>query len=187
MTTYYELLSKIMAEIFKVLSLVDENKLDKIIEKILDSKRVFVLGVGRSGLVMKGFAMRLMHLGLNAFVVGESITPAIKKDDLLIVGSGSGKTLSVVANAEKARKYGAEIIFITSNRHSPIVKYSGLTVFLLAPTPKTEAKNLNFSIQPMGSLFEQSFLIFTDLIVLMLMDKLYMTSDKMFENHANLE
>lgn len=187
MTTYYGLLSKIMTEISQVLSSVDENKLGKIIDKILNSKRIFVLGVGRSGLVMKGFAMRLMHLGLNVFVVGESTTPAIGKGDLLIIGSGSGRTPSVVTNVKKAWEYGSAIISITSNKHSPIVEYSDFTIFLLAPTPKVKTGNFNFSIQPMGSLFEQSLLIFADLIVLMLMDKLCMTSDKMFKNHANLE
>ncbi|MGZ4892148.1 MAG: SIS domain-containing protein, partial [Halobacteriota archaeon] len=55
-------------------------------------KRLFVMGAGRSGLVVKGFAMRLMHLGFNVYVVGETVTPAVETDDLLIVISGSGET-----------------------------------------------------------------------------------------------
>lgn len=187
MTVYKELLPKILAEISQVLSSVDEDEFKKIIDVILHAKRIFVLGAGRSGLVMKGFAMRLMHLGLNVFVVGDSTTPAIGKGDLLIVGSGSGSTPSIVTNVKKAWEYSSVIISITSNKHSSIVEYSDFTMYLMAPTPKAQTANLSFSLQPMGSLFEQSLMIFTDLIVLVLMDKLHMTSEEMFKNHANLE
>src|ERR1700738_269625 len=68
------------------------------------ANRIFVVGAGRSGLALRAAAMRLMHLGLNVFVTGETITPAIQKGDLLLAASGSGTTSTIVISAEKASK-----------------------------------------------------------------------------------
>ena len=62
------------------------------------------MGAGRSGLVAKAFAMRLMHLGFTAYVVGETITPAMRPKDLLVIFSGSGRTKTIADIAETARE-----------------------------------------------------------------------------------
>ena len=72
------------------------------------SSRIFVAGAGRSGLCMRAFGMRLMHLGKTVYVVGETTTPSIAATDLLILGSGSGRTASLLAMAEQAQRRGAQ-------------------------------------------------------------------------------
>ena len=67
------------------------------------ASRVFVAGVGRSGLCMRALGMRLMHLGKTVYVVGETTTPSIAAENLLILGSGSGRTASLLALAGQAR------------------------------------------------------------------------------------
>jgi 6-phospho-3-hexuloisomerase len=56
------------------------------------SRRWYASGQGRSGLVAQMAAMRLMHVGFDAHVVGEATAPAIGSRDGLLVVSGSGET-----------------------------------------------------------------------------------------------
>ena len=131
--------------------------------------------------------MRLMHMGLNSFVVGEMVTPNLSEDDVLIIGSGSGSTGSLVVMAEKAKAIGAEVASITVQPNSPIGRLSDTVVTVPAPTPKTELDTEFDSIQPMGSLFEQSLFLLLDAVVLLLMNSSGQRSDQMFARHANLE
>ncbi len=81
---------------------LSDDEVEEFVEEILRARRIYVMGAGRSGLVAKAFAMRLMHLGLSSFVVGETITPAMSVGDLIVVFSGSGRTLTVADIAETA-------------------------------------------------------------------------------------
>ena len=74
------------------MSLVDGSQLEQA-EKLIDkNKCIFILGAGRSGLMARGFAMRLVHIGYTVYVIGETITPSIQAGDVLVSVSGSGKT-----------------------------------------------------------------------------------------------
>src|SRR5688572_30096616 len=92
---------KILSEIQNVINQINEESLQNVASVLVNAKRIFVIGEGRSGFMGKSFAMRLMHLDANVFAVGETITPSIAKGDVLIAVSGSGKTKSVVWTAEK--------------------------------------------------------------------------------------
>ena len=74
------------------LKLLEEKQVEKLLKVIVDSNKILIVGQGRSGLVGRAFAMRLMHLGLSVYVVGETITPSIEMGDLLFAISGSGRT-----------------------------------------------------------------------------------------------
>jgi 6-phospho-3-hexuloisomerase len=183
----HELTDQIAVEIQQTLSQVDEKSVLSLRGALLSGKRIFVTGRGRSGLQMKAAAMRLMHLGLQVYVIGDVTTPAITKGDLLLIGSGSGSTPSLVQYAEKAKSYGAEIALITTNANSVIAKMASYVITLPAPTPKVKEKRDFTSIQPMGSLFEQCLGILLDSIILQCMDRIDKSSDSMFSLHANLE
>jgi len=174
-------------ELNRTLSAVDPAEVEALVEAILSAKRIFAAGAGRSGLAIRGFAMRLAHLGLSAFVVGETTTPSYAAGDLLVIGSGSGGTGSLVAMATKARKIGGTVALITVLADSPIGRLADLTTTIPAVTPKSDAETSATSIQPMGALFEQSLFILFDLVVLRLMERLGLDSAAMFERHANLE
>ncbi len=88
---------------------VDESDIEAVAAGILRAERIFVAGAGRSGFAARAFANRLMHLGLTVFFVGEPTTPAVGKGDLLIIGSGSGETESLVVMAQKAKRLGAAV------------------------------------------------------------------------------
>ena len=145
--------------------------------------RVFVAGAGRSGLCMRALGMRLMHLGKTVYVVGETITPSISTADLLILGSGSGRTTGLLAMAEKAWNQGAQILLFTTDATSPLAQLADHRIVIPAPSLR-EAEG---SLQPMGSLFEQSLLILCDSLILRLMQRTGVGAAQMLERHANLE
>ena len=101
------------------------------------SPRIFVAGAGRSGLCMKAFGMRLMHLGKTVYVVGETTTPSIAASDLLILGSGSGRTASLLAMAEQAQRRGAQVLLFTTDATSPLAELSSFRVVIPAPSLKS--------------------------------------------------
>ncbi|MCS7462935.1 6-phospho-3-hexuloisomerase [Paenibacillus doosanensis] len=175
-----------LTELHGTANLLSDEAADEFADRIVSAKRIFTAGAGRSGLMMRAFAMRLMHLGLNAYVVGESVTPGIGRDDLLIIGSGSGETKSLLSMAQKAKSIGADIALVTVNPESTIGQLSDATV-RIAASPKEQQGGGSATVQPMGSLFEQSLLLLTDALVLKLMDRQGIEAAAMFSKHANLE
>jgi len=161
---------------------------------------VFVAGAGRSGLMGRAFAMRLMHLGFKAYVVGETVTPAVRQGDLLIAISGSGSTKSVVSIAEKCQAVGAFVVSLTSKEDSVLSDLSSVNVVLPS---KSNADEINenssdddISVDPscrrsvlmlMGTAFEILTLIFTDAVVLNLTYVVGASEDDMKARHANTE
>jgi 6-phospho-3-hexuloisomerase len=137
--------------------------------------------------MVKAFAMRLMHIGFESYVVGETITPAIGKRDLLFIGSGSGETPSLAVIAQNAKKTGAQIALVTIFPQSTIGRLANLIISIQAPTYKTEKAVGVSSVQPKGSLFEQSMLLMLDAVVLALMIKMKKKLNSIMIHHANLE
>ncbi len=175
----------ILRELETVLEQTDPADGDILAEAILGAERIFLAGAGRSGMAAKAFAMRLMHLGLTAFVCGETTAPGIGPKDLLVVVSGSGETASLAAMAKKARAQGAQVALVTVRPESTVGALASAVLQVPAPTPKADSGFR--SVQPMGSLFEQASFLILDALVLELMDRLGETGDTMFARHANLE
>jgi 6-phospho-3-hexuloisomerase len=184
---FREYLTDIASEVRNALSGISDEKLQLLVHSVLDADRLFSAGSGRSGLMVKAFAMRLMHIGLKSYVVGETVTPAIGKGDLLLIGSGSGETESLAVIAQKAKKTGAQIALVTVFPLSTIGRLADPIITIQAPTYKTENTGGVSSIQPRGSLFEQSMLLMLDAVVLALMIKMKKRLDSIMIHHANLE
>ncbi|MBO7747172.1 6-phospho-3-hexuloisomerase [Paenibacillus sp. MWE-103] len=173
-----------LGELTEALTGIAEERTESFAALLLGARRVFVAGAGRSGLMMRAFAMRLMHLGLNAHVVGDTATPGLRADDVLVVGSGSGETGSLAAMAEQAKRLGAAVALVTASSASRIGRSADEVVRIPGAT---NAEREAPSVQPMGSLFEQALLLYLDALVLRLMERLAITEDAMKARHANLE
>ena len=153
-----------------------KNKLNSLIDRIIKAKKIFVFGVGRSGYIGRCFAMRLMHLGFKSYFVGETTTPSYEKDDLLILISGSGRTESVLTVAKKAKGINDNIVAIVCECGN-IIDFADLTI----PLEVKKSKYL-----PMGTTFEETALIFLDLVIAELMKRLNLDESEIIKRHCNL-
>jgi 6-phospho-3-hexuloisomerase len=177
-------ITTILHELKHTADSISQSQLENLIKTILAHQRIFVYGKGRSGLMLKAFAMRLMQIGLVSYVVGETTTPSIRDDDLLMLASASGETSSVVLTAESARKRGADLLVITASRDSSLARLQNPDLIIKSGTKYSIS---TASVQPLGSLFEQSLLILFDAVILMMVRQGIASNSKMATRHASLE
>jgi 6-phospho-3-hexuloisomerase len=182
---FAEVTLAIHGEIGSVLSQVSPAEAEALLEAVLAAKRVYLTGEGRSGLVARTFAMRLQHLGLVSYVIGETICPALEAGDLLIAASGSGKSAGTLVVAEAARKAGARLAALSATRDNPLAKLCDLVLVVPGAT-KHEAAGEAKSIQPLSSLFDQSQHVVQDALTVLLGQRLEKTKAEMKAKHTNI-
>jgi 6-phospho-3-hexuloisomerase/3-hexulose-6-phosphate synthase/6-phospho-3-hexuloisomerase len=144
--------------------------------------RIFLAGAGRSALVARFFAMRLMHGGYDVYVVGEIVTPSLKKGDLLIVISGSGETETMIAFAKRAKELGAEIVLISAKDDSTLGDLANTIIPIGLPDLYGKVIGM-----PMGTVFELSTLIFLEAVISHIIHEKGIAEEEMRSRHANLE
>ena len=174
---------------------LEEENIEEMLTLLRSCDNVFLLGLGRSGLVAKAFAMRLMHLGIGVYVVGETITPAIGDKDCLLAISGSGETSYIISTAQTAKKRGAKIIAVTSYIDSTVGQMADLVVHIKGRTKIDSEKNYirrqingrHQSLSPLGTLFEVTTLIFLDGVIAQLMADMGKTEADLKQRHTVLE
>jgi 6-phospho-3-hexuloisomerase len=180
-----------LEELRAVFHTVKASTTETLCQEILKANRICLYGVGREGLMMKAFAMRLFHLGLDVHVVGDMTTPPVGKGDLLMVSSGPGKLSTVAALLEVAKKAGARTLVITAQPKSRDAKKADVVIHLPAQTMANDMKAkpsiAKTSVLPMGSLFEITQLFFFEFVVMFLKEKLGQSSNEMRKRHTNLE
>jgi 6-phospho-3-hexuloisomerase len=179
-------LDRIIVEIKAVSGKIDNMQLEKIADLLIRSQRIFVIGEGRSGLMAKSFAMRLMHLGATVYVIGETITPSVEQEDVLIAVSGSGTTKQVVWTAEKARALGCKVIAVTTDPESELALSASLILHIPAAT-KYRRENELQTIQPLGSLFDQCAHLVFDTVCLEYGEKNHVDHGQAYQKHSNME
>lgn len=177
---------EILEELKITLSGIKKEEIFGLEEELQKAERIFCDGLGRSGLFCRAFAMRLMHLGMSCFYVGDTMTPAIERGDLLLICSGSGGTETLISHGKKAKKNGARIALVTGNEISHLGELADVRVLIKAPQ-KNEVKRGKKTVLPMGSLFEDSISLLFESLVLDLMEQRNETGQSMFQRHANLE
>jgi 6-phospho-3-hexuloisomerase len=175
----------VLSENQQVLSSVSWTSVENLVDLISCTRRVFVLGEGRSGLAIRMAAMRLMHLGGRVHVVGETTTPAMAGDDVLIAVSGSGGTPGVVAAAKQAGTVGGRLAAVTAVASSPLAAIADLVVPI--PAASKHERDSENSAQFAGSLFEQATVLLFDAVFHTLSRELGKTADTLWSTHANLE
>lgn len=179
---------------------LDVEKLEKFVDMLVEfypnkQGRILVMGAGRSGLVGRAFAMRLLHLGYNAYVLGETIVPAIREGDIVVAISGSGKTKLIVTAAEAAKEAKARLVAITSYPDSPLGKLADLVIEVPGRTKYSNETDyfarqilgITEPLAPLGTLFEDTTMIVLDGIVAELMIRLKKTEEDLRLVHANIE
>jgi len=158
---------------------MSEEQIEIMLEALLEARdrKILAVGSGRSGFVGKSFALRLMHLGFDVYVAGETITPALREGDLVVAISGSGTTRTVVTQAEVAKEIGAKVLAITSHPESPLAQISDFVVVIKGRTKiareddyiSRQMMGEHEPLAPLGTMFELSAMVFLDCIIAELM------------------
>ena len=164
----------------RILRAVSDSSSAGFLNAILEAPRVFVYGLGRSGLVARMFGMRLVHLGRDATVVGDTTTPAIRERDLLVLCSRTCKSPFLHHVVRLAGQQGSRTALVTGGESTTLEQGVDLVVRLPLETATDDHD------QPMGSLFEQALLLYLDGVVLRLMAELSKTPEDMERIHSNL-
>lgn len=194
-----EAMEQVASFISKLPSMMDYGQIAQMVDMLIyaqaANRSIFVVGAGRSGLIARAFAMRLMHLGFHVYVIGETITPAAGKGDILVAISGSGRTMIVVTVAQVAKQVGAKVIAITSHPDSPLGKLADHIVFVPGRTKISDETDyfsrqilgIHEPLAPLGTLFEICAMVFLESIISELMHRLGKTEEDLKARHATIE
>jgi len=172
-----------------------QNIVDTLIQAYNEKRKILVMGAGRSGLVGKAFAMRLMHLGFNSYVLGDTITPPVRAGDIVFAISGSGRTELIVTAAKAGKIVGAKVIAITSHPDSPLGEIADLVLEVPGRTKLAEETDyfarqilgIHEPLAPLGTLFEDTTMVILDGLIVELMHQLGKTEKELKSMHANIE
>ncbi|MEM3699357.1 MAG: 6-phospho-3-hexuloisomerase [Candidatus Bathyarchaeia archaeon] len=175
------------------------KEVERLIELLIGAKdkKIFIVGIGRSGFVARAFALRLMNLGFNVYFLGETITPAAEKGDLLIAISGTGATKMVLTASTAAKEIGATVIAITSFPESPLGQMADLVVTVKGRTKMGWPREDDYlarqimgerePLTPLGSVFENNCMVFLDSLIVELMHRMGRTEEDLKRRHATIE
>lgn len=112
---------------------LDRACLHQVVELLSKSHMIYIYGMGTSSAIVNDFQYRLMQLGYNA--VSYTDVPSmkistlnIKKGDVAVGISHSGRTVATVEVLELAKAAGAETVCITSYPNSQITKVSDYSI-----------------------------------------------------------
>lgn len=177
---------EIVTELSASLLAVDPLKMQAAISRLYHSKRIFCDGLGRSALAMRGFAMRLMQLGFHSHMVGETTATAFCEGDTLVLCTASGSSPILLYHAQLAKRLGGNIVLITGKTQTKIAELAD-EIIVIPASNKDSKQEERSSIQPMGSLFEQTSQLVCDTMVLQLMEQYGISAEEMRKRHANLE
>lgn len=179
---FSESIEYITSSISKNLGTYKKEKIKCAVDTIDSSQKIFVYGAGRSGLVGRTFAMRLMQIGLRAFFIGETITPAVNNKDCVIFISRTGETQTAIQAADIVEKrVKSKIIVVTGSPESTLARYADILLVIDAPRSEKDPQ-----LAPLGTIFENSAMIFLDALIALLMEELGETEEDMKIRHPIL-
>lgn len=169
----------ILQALGRVLSEDRSKDIREAVEIFVSAKKLFVYGVGRSGVAARAFAMRMVQLGLECFFIGETITPVVGQGDAVLIVSNTGSTMSAIQVANIARRVGAKVISVTGSRSSKLAHASNVVLHLQANGDPSRPR-----LAPLGTIFEDASLILLDGVVAEVMERLGQTEADMRGRHA---
>ena len=172
----------ILDKISSVIDATAPGNDDKLMQLVDQAGRIFITGAGRSGLVSRFFAMRLVHSGYKVSMVGEIVTPSIQAGDLFVVISGSGGTETLLPLVKKAKSMGAKVAVLSMKDKSPMAELADLVI----QVGNDDSYNKVYEM-PMGTTCELSTLVYLEGSIAKIMHAKNLTEEGMRAIHANLE
>lgn len=186
-TTGDDLFGKALGELGTVLARVDQGAVDHACRMLADARRIAVYGCGREALQMKGFAMRLFHLGLPVSVVGDMTTPPLGQGDVFFASSGPGETTTVLTLMKVAHGARAKNLLVTAQPNASAANLADFMLVVPAQTMADDQGERRTSVLPMGSVFEGALFLLFEVMVLRLKDMLCVSPEAMRARHTNME
>ena len=183
--TFAELHPIVIDEIGAVLAQIDNSAFDQFCLSIAQARRIVCFGLGREGLALRGLAMRLMHLGLDAHVAGDVTAQPVTTGDILIVTSGPGSLSLTKAMVQLGKQNGATVIVISAQAHAPDPQSADLAVIIPAQTMVNDQGSS--SVLAMGTAFEAAMTLYFDIAVIRIQELTGQSLDEMRARHFNLE
>jgi 6-phospho-3-hexuloisomerase len=169
----------LLASLSKMLAEDRSREIAEAVVVFTSAKKLFVYGVGRSGLAARGFAMRMVQLGIDCFFIGETITPVVSDGDAVLIVSNTGSTMSAIQVANIARRVGARVVSVTGNPTSKLAHASNVVLVLQEPHDADRPR-----LAPLGTLFEDATTLLLDGIVARVMETLGQSEADMRGRHA---
>lgn len=174
-------------ELRTVLDGVDAAAFDKACTRIAKAGKILLYGCGREGLQIRGLAMRLYHIGLNATMVADIATPPLGEGDLFLVSSGPGDLSTVAALMGVACDAGADILYLTATPGTPEGDMASQVLTIPAQTMASDQMPDARSVLPMGSVYEGALFVLFEMMVLRLREQMEIDPDDMRGRHTNME
>lgn len=166
---------------------IDGGEIESALDLIAGARRIVLYGCGREGLQIRGFAMRLHHLGLEVAMQGDMAAPPVGPRDLFVASAGPGEISTVNALMGVARDAGAAILFLTAEPDTPSAALASQVLSIPAQTMARDRGPAATSVLPMGSVYEGALFVLFEIMVLRLRDRLGVTPEAMRARHTNLE
>lgn len=172
-------------EVNDVLAHIAPDAADRLASEMLGAGSIVCYGLGREGLMIRAFCMRLMHLGLDAHMAGDVTTPPIGPSDALLVSSGPGNLATVRTMIQLARAAGSRVIAITAQPDGPDPQSADHAIVIPAQTMANDTGS--DSILPMGTAFEIALLVYLDLVAIRIRELSGQSLEQIRARHYNLE
>ncbi|MEQ1953370.1 SIS domain-containing protein [Mesorhizobium sp. CN2-181] len=184
MTTLFQ---TALDELGAVLGRVDESRVDEVCKLLAQAGRIGTHGLGREGLQMRGFAMRLFHLGMPVGVVGDMTMPPLGKGDVFLTSSGPGETATALTLMKVAKEAGATVVVLTAEPQGSAARLADVTLLIPAQTMASDQGAAKTSVLPMGSAFEGALFLLFEVMVLKLKALTNASPEAMRARHTNME
>ena len=178
-TTYRASLDYLETHVAGSLREIPETEIARAVGILLAAPAIFVYGAGRSGIIGRAFAMRLVQTGLTAYVIGESVTPIVRSGDAVVIISDRGESQSSIQTANIVRREGADLIVVTGRGNSKLAHAA--TLLLTLDFPEDAERG---SLAPLGTLFESASLLLSDAVIAALMQARGESEESMRRRHA---
>ena len=169
----------LLDHVAKILTVDRSKEIGQSVGILTSAKKLFVYGVGRSGLAARAFAMRMVQLGIDCYFIGETITPVVSDGDAVLIVSNTGSTMSAIQVANIARRVGAKVISVTGHPASKLAHASNVVLLIQSNGGSAQAR-----LAPLGTLFEAATVLLLDGVVAQVMERLGQTEADMRGRHA---
>lgn len=114
--------------------LIDHSTVTRVVDRLLEAKRILVIGIGSSCAQALDLSHKLQRLGIFATYCNDAhminiMASNLSEGDVLFAFSHSGESREILDGIQFARQNNVHIITVTSYPHSSIVSLSDDVIF----------------------------------------------------------